>query len=245
MPCFFGALCTMLLQPLAPFLARTMQIPRTLCLNQTFIIRPKVPLLVTGHQLSAPQSLQAGCLHPCGVHHRTRCSLIGHKNFCGPLTQIQLQKLKFLGPRSLFPFAWIPQCPIPIPCSVHKGTYITEGIHYTPVLGVKSLGDEVTAFADSLRTLSSITGATIVPWDKTNKIKLVRLETRPHFPHQDRVSSLLTDYLTSANGTISFACTLNLPTSPPPLLPHDALLCRNGLIWASMCLRTQLSWNHA
>ena len=66
------------------------------------------------------------------------------------------------------------KCPIPIPCAIHKGTYITEGIHYVPTLDARPLGDEVKAFVHSLRTLTTITVAQIMPWDQTKKIKLVR-----------------------------------------------------------------------
>ena len=66
------------------------------------------------------------------------------------------------------------KCPIPIPCAIHKGSYITEGIHNVPTLDARPLGDEVKAFVHSLRTLTTITGAQIMPWDQPEKIKLVR-----------------------------------------------------------------------
>ena len=142
------------------------------------------------------------------------------------------------------------KCPMPIPCAIHKGTYITEGIHYVPTLEARPLGDEVKAFVNSLRTLTTITGAQIMPWDQTKKIKLVRfgrglqvqgLSTRPFFPHQESVQSLLTNYFTCANGSISMSTALNLAKIPPSLVPHDALLRRDGLIRSSMRVRTQVS----
>ena len=150
----------------------------------------------------------------------------------------------------LVSFRLATKCPIPIPCAIPKGTYITEGIHYVPTLEARPLGAEVKAFVNSLRTLTTITGAQIMPWDQTKKIKLVRfgrglqvqgLSTRPFFPHQESVQSLLTNYFTCANGSISMSTALNLAKIPPSLMPHNALLRRDGLIRSSMRLRTQVS----
>ena len=130
--------------------------------------------------------------------------------------------------------------PLPRPSPWVKGTFLTEGVHYTPVLHQRSLGEEIKAFQHAMRTLSSITGSEIFPWSQGGRQNLARkygvnlqamgFLRAAWIPKYAEVKTLLCYYLHTFGNAANLSKPLKVPRQKFDIRPEDGIYTAKGLL---------------
>ena len=130
--------------------------------------------------------------------------------------------------------------PLPRPSPWVKGTFLAEGIHYTPVLHQRSLGDEIKAFQHAMQTQSSITAAGIFHGLKEAErtlrtkygfnLQAMGILHAAWIPKYAEVKTLLRDYLSTFGNAANLPKPLQLPWRKMDIRPADGIYTSRGLL---------------